>query len=155
MCCDVVHRHKSDQFTHHDNTSTMKGFAVIALCVIFAAIVWARPEEEKYTDQYDNVDIDEILRSDRLLDNYYNCLDTAKKCTPDGQKLRDILPDALKTGCSKCTDVQKRQSKKVINFLIKNRLEQFKKLEAKFDPDRAYRTKYAEELKAEGIVLPD
>lgn len=67
----------------------------------------------------------------------------------------DILPDALKTGCKKCTDVQKRQSKKVINFLIKNKVDHFKELEAQFDPDHEYRKKYGDELKAEGIVLPD
>lgn len=65
----------------------MKSFAVVALCVISAVVVWARPAD-KYTDQYDNIDIDEILSSDRLLQNYHNCLKTGKKCTPDGQKLR-------------------------------------------------------------------
>lgn len=67
----------------------------------------------------------------------------------------EILPDALKTGCKKCTDVQRRQGRKVLDFLVKNKPQQFKELEAQYDPGHAYRTKYANELKAEGIVLPD
>lgn len=66
----------------------MKGFAVVTLCVIFAAIVWARPEEEKYTDQFDGIDIDEILANERLSNGYFNCLKNGKKCTPDGKLLR-------------------------------------------------------------------
>ncbi|KAF5299917.1 hypothetical protein FQR65_LT09312 [Abscondita terminalis] len=132
----------------------MKFIFLIASCAIFAS-VYCRPDGEKYTDQFDGVDIDEILQSDRLLNNYHNCLVTGQKCTPDGQKLRDVLPDALQTKCEKCTDVQKSQSKKVIDYLIKNKVEMFKQLEKIFDPNREYRKAFADELKADGIVLPD
>lgn len=67
----------------------------------------------------------------------------------------DTIPDALQTGCSKCTAVQRTQAEKVLLFLIKNHPENFKELEAQFDPERNYRTKYAADIKSRGLTLPD
>lgn len=44
--------------------------------------------EDKYTTKWDNIDIDSILKSDRLLRNYINCLLEKGRCTPDGLELR-------------------------------------------------------------------
>jgi hypothetical protein len=44
--------------------------------------------DEKYTTKYDNIDLDEILASDRLVDNYFKCIMEQGKCTPDGTELR-------------------------------------------------------------------
>lgn len=44
--------------------------------------------EDKYTTKYDNIDIDEILRSDRLLKNYINCILNRGRCTSDGAELK-------------------------------------------------------------------
>jgi len=43
---------------------------------------------EKYTTKYDNIDLDTILESDRLLKNYVNCLLEKGSCTPDGKELK-------------------------------------------------------------------
>lgn len=56
---------------------------LVALLVVYC---WARPDQ--YTSKYDNVDIDEILHSDRLLSNYMKCLLDTGRCTPEGQELR-------------------------------------------------------------------
>lgn len=48
--------------------------------------------EETYATKYDNVDVDEILKSDRLLNNYVKCLLDEGPCTPDGQQLKSINP---------------------------------------------------------------
>lgn len=69
--------------------------------------------------------------------------------------LTEILPDALKTECSKCTQVQKDKAKKVIKFLIKNKPDMFKELEDIYDPTHEYRTRYADKLKAEGLEFPN
>ncbi|KAF5301381.1 hypothetical protein FQA39_LY10779 [Lamprigera yunnana] len=130
----------------------MKCIVVFFLCATLATIASG---EEMYSDQYDSVDIDEILNSDRLLSNYFNCLKTGQKCTPDGQKLREILPDALRTKCQKCSEAQNKLSKKVISFLVNNKKEMFLELEIIFDPEHKYRESYAEELKKDGIVLPN
>jgi hypothetical protein len=44
--------------------------------------------DEKYTTRYDNINVDEILESDRLRDNYINCVLEKGKCTPEGTELR-------------------------------------------------------------------
>lgn len=48
-----------------------------------------------YTTRYDNVDVGQILKSDRLFSNYYKCLMDEGRCTPDGQELKRIQPGAL------------------------------------------------------------
>lgn len=58
---------------------------IIALAVI--TIVQARPDEV-YTTRFDNINIDEILNSERLLNNYIACLKGTGKCTPDGSELK-------------------------------------------------------------------
>ncbi|KAJ8928810.1 hypothetical protein NQ314_018576 [Rhamnusium bicolor] len=119
--------------------------ACLVFVVVVIALVWARPDE-KYTTKYDNVDLDEIIKSDRLLKNYVNCLLEKGNCTPDGTELKKVLPDALHTECSKCSETQKNGSKKIIRFLIDNKAEWYKELEAKYDKEGSYKKKYQEEL---------
>lgn len=58
---------------------------IILLVTIFCAAAYGA---EKYDTKYDNVDLDEILKNDRLLNNYVNCLLSEGPCTPDGQELK-------------------------------------------------------------------
>jgi hypothetical protein len=58
----------------------MKLYILAVLC--FATFVSA---EDKYTTKYDGVNLDEILKSDRLFNNYYKCLMDQGRCTPDGK----------------------------------------------------------------------
>jgi len=41
-----------------------------------------------YTSKFDNVNLDQILRSDRLLNNYLKCLMDKGPCTPDAAELK-------------------------------------------------------------------
>lgn len=63
----------------------MKLCAIFVLVCVFG-VVFAG--EGKYTTKYDNVDLDQIIKSDRLLKNYVNCLLEKGKCTPDGAELK-------------------------------------------------------------------
>lgn len=122
---------------------------------VFAAVVAiaiARPEE-KYTTKYDGVDIDEILKSDRLFNNYFKCLMDKGKCTPDGSELKRVLPDALRTNCSKCSDKQKGGTERVIRYLIDNKATQWEALQAKYDPDHIYLSTYKSEANQRGINI--
>ncbi|KAJ9585927.1 hypothetical protein L9F63_020435 [Diploptera punctata] len=105
--------------------------------------------QDKYTTKWDSIDVDEILNSKRLLNNYVKCLLDQGPCTPDGTELRKTLPDALETDCSKCSEKQKEISDKVIQYLIDNRSEDWEKLEAKFDPEGTYRQKYKSRASAQ------
>lgn len=68
--------------------------------------------------------------------------------------ISELLPDALQTKCKKCTEVQNRQSRKVLQFLIKNKYQNFRELEDIFDPEHKYRVDYADDLKKQGIEIP-
>ncbi|XP_055545336.1 ejaculatory bulb-specific protein 3-like [Wyeomyia smithii] len=112
----------------------MKFVVVIALALL--AMVAA--QDSQYTTKYDNIDVEEILRSDRLFNNYYKCLMDEGVCTPEGNELKRVLPEALENKCAKCSEKQRETSTKVINNLMENRPEQWKSLRAKYDPDNKY-----------------
>lgn len=46
---------------------------------------------EKYTAKYDNINIDEVLTSERLLQSYVNCLVNEGPCTSDGLELKSMI----------------------------------------------------------------
>lgn len=52
------------------------------------------------------------------------------------------LPDALKSGCSKCSEKQKSNTDTVIDFLIEKRPEMWDTLQEKYDPDHTYFNKH-------------
>lgn len=58
-----------------------------------------------------------------------------------------VLPEALKTNCAKCSDKQKEGTKKIISHLYKNKKDIYAELQAKYDPEHIYETKYADDLK--------
>lgn len=123
-------------------------------CVlIFFAVAIATVRAATYSSRFDGIDIEQILNSERLLTNYYKCLMEEGKCTPDGRELKQLLPDALKTKCSKCTPKQQEGTDKVIRFLIENKPEQWKNLQKKYDPEDVYIVEYRKEAEARGIKI--
>lgn len=61
---------------------------VCILTVVIIVIVSGIDCDDTYDGKYDNVDIDEILKSERLLTNYVNCLMDEGPCTEDGRELK-------------------------------------------------------------------
>jgi hypothetical protein len=57
------------------------------------------------------------------------------------------IADALQTECSKCSDKQKEGTEKVIKFMYKNKPDDWKNLQEKYDPDNTYFKKYEYKLK--------
>ncbi|XP_046751118.1 ejaculatory bulb-specific protein 3-like [Diprion similis] len=123
----------------------------IFLLIVVACAVTAKPGG--YTTKYDNIDLDSILNSRRLLDNYVNCLLDAGNCTPDGKELKKILPDALKNECKDCSQNQRLGSEKVIRFLVNKRPDAWDKLATKYDPENEYKKKFQTEAEKAGIKL--
>lgn len=64
--------------------------------------------------------------------------------------LPGILPDALKTECSKCSETQRRGSERVLKFIIEEKPAQWKNLQRKYDPNNTY-IKQAQRL---GVRVP-
>ncbi|XP_058987077.1 ejaculatory bulb-specific protein 3-like [Musca domestica] len=124
--------------------------AIISLALIAGCL--AMPQD-KYTTKYDSIDLDEILKSDRLFNNYFNCLMDQGNCTPEARELKKILPDALQTECSKCSEKQKQGAEKVARYVIENKRDAWNALQAKYDPEGVYYNKYKAEAEKRGIKV--
>ncbi|BET02282.1 Insect pheromone-Hypothetical protein family, A10/OS-D [Nesidiocoris tenuis] len=112
--------------------------------VLCAVIVLA---DDTYTSKYDGINLNEVLKNERLYRAYFNCLANKGPCTREGKILKEALPEGLKNNCSKCTEHQKRGTNQVLRYLFKHRPEDMKVLEEIYDPEGVYRTKYADEMK--------
>ncbi|XP_051160736.1 ejaculatory bulb-specific protein 3-like [Leptopilina boulardi] len=120
-----------------------------SVIIFVSLVIFSSAEEQKYTTKYDDLDVDEVIKSDRLVSNYVGCLLEANPCTPDAAELKKNLPDAIANECASCSEAQKIGSDKFCQFLIDNRKEDWEKLEAKYDPTGAYRTNYIAKLEKE------
>ncbi|RZF35334.1 hypothetical protein LSTR_LSTR003774 [Laodelphax striatellus] len=105
-----------------------------------------------YSTMYDHINVDDILKNDRLFNRYFTCLTKKEGCTPDGKLLAAHLPDALRTNCSKCSEKQKEFSDKVIRYLIDNKPEEFAALTKKYDPEGIYKTTFGPQFKKDNTT---
>lgn len=61
----------------------MKYLTVVILLSLSAAAAG-----QKYTTKYDDLNLDDILKNERLLSNYFKCIMGRGKCTVEGQELK-------------------------------------------------------------------
>ena len=61
--------------------------------------------------------------------------------------LTEHIIEALETHCEKCTETQKKGTRRVIAHLINNEEDYWKELCDKYDPERKFTAKYEKELK--------
>jgi len=133
--------------------------ALFVCFVVFAAFVAGAPQKETvpapdpadstYTTKYDKIDVDQVLSSRRLVSNYVQCLLDKKPCTPEGTELRKLLPDAMKTQCSKCSATQKNAALRVMDRLQTEYVKEWQQLLDKWDPKRELNAKFEEYMKEE------
>jgi len=114
--------------------------------VVLAAVVAVATAANSYTNKFDSIDVDRILNNDRILTQYIRCLMDEGSCTNEGRELKRTLPDALRTGCSKCTDKQKAATDKVIKHVRKHKAREWERLVNKYDPKGEFRSKYEDRL---------
>ncbi|XP_029162634.1 ejaculatory bulb-specific protein 3-like [Nylanderia fulva] len=77
--------------------------------------------EELYTDQYDDIDVKNILSNEKLRLQYYNCyMDTGPCITSDAKFFRDVAGEALQTQCKRCTEKQKEMMDTIIGWYSEN-----------------------------------
>ncbi|KAK9892194.1 hypothetical protein WA026_018999 [Henosepilachna vigintioctopunctata] len=130
----------------------MNYFSGVFLFFLYVCYVGAA-SISTYSNRYDKIDLQAVIRNDRLLRNYVDCLLDKVNCRPDGLELKKALPDALKNECSRCTEAQKKGTTLMLRHLILNRRQWWNELEAKYDPKRIYITRYSAQLKKAGVVL--
>ncbi|RZC37956.1 chemosensory protein [Asbolus verrucosus] len=124
---------------------------MIGVAFLFAALVQLAVSEEYVVPS--NIDVDQILKNERLTRNYVDCALGKGKCTPEGEELKRDIPEALQNECAKCNEQHKEGIRKVIHHLIKNKPEWWKELQAKYDPTGAYTKKYKDLLDEEGLAI--
>lgn len=56
--------------------------------LVLVVLVGVAAADDLYTTKYDGVDVDSILKNDRLLNSYFNCIMEKGKCSPDGTELK-------------------------------------------------------------------
>ncbi|XP_061514484.1 uncharacterized protein LOC1277892 isoform X3 [Anopheles gambiae] len=100
-----------------------------------------------YSTRYDNLDIDTILASNRLVTNYVDCLLSRKPCPPEGKDLKRILPEALRTKCARCSPIQKENALKIITRLYYDYPDQYRALRERWDPSGEYHRRFEEYLR--------
>lgn len=75
---------------------------ICLVCVVAAFIIMSdnqkvvsaksiQKRDDKYTTKYDDIDVDQILTSKRLLSNYIKCLLEEGPCTAEGKELKSKL----------------------------------------------------------------
>ncbi|XP_038109883.1 uncharacterized protein LOC6034358 isoform X3 [Culex quinquefasciatus] len=101
----------------------------------------------RFQRRYDNLDIDTILSSNRLVNNYVDCLLSRKPCPPEGKDLKRILPEALRTKCGRCSSTQKENALKIITTLYYSYPDQYQALRERWDPSGEYHRRFEEYLR--------
>ena len=56
--------------------------------VIIFMLVTLTFGKEDYGTKFDNINVDELLKNERLFNNYVKCLKNIGPCTPDGKELK-------------------------------------------------------------------
>lgn len=116
--------------------------------IVLFAVVAAVAAIDTYPTKYDHIDVAAIIANKRLFDNYVQCLLNRGKCNEEGTVLKDIIPDALVTACSKCNAHQKAWVEKVIRHLAENRKGDWNDLVKEYDPQGKYKDQYQAYLEA-------
>ncbi|KAK7867539.1 hypothetical protein R5R35_009436 [Gryllus longicercus] len=118
---------------------------LVFLCLAVATVMAV----EKYPDQWDNYPIDDVLKNDRILVVYIKCSLQDTPCSnKEAERLRQYLPEAIRTGCERCTDKQKELARYVIRFLREHKPQEWASIVSKYDPTGELRAKYEHFLKA-------
>lgn len=116
---------------------------VLLSSFIFSGLVLGT---ENYSDTYDNVDVNAILSSNRLLNPYIDCILDKGSCTADARALKRVFPEAVATICEKCNLKQRQGTRKVGNHLKEHRPDLWVAFLEKYDPNKEYIAKFEQFL---------
>ncbi|KAK6643130.1 hypothetical protein RUM43_004633 [Polyplax serrata] len=109
----------------------MNCISVAFILVTLAIVVTSHPQ--KYSSKYDHIDIDSILKNDRVLQSHVNCILEKGPCTQEGRDFREYLPEAIATSCEKCTKAQKEIVRKAARYLMAHKKAEWEQIKRKYD----------------------
>ncbi|XP_067004746.1 ejaculatory bulb-specific protein 3 [Anabrus simplex] len=115
------------------------------LCVLLVVAFLAQGQDT-YDSKYDNIDVEAVLKNDRLLNRYVECIlsENDSKCSEDGKALRRYLGEGLVTDCAKCTPKQKDNALIAVKFMVNNKPDMWKQIENMYDPTGSFLQKHPE-----------
>ncbi|KYM98238.1 PREDICTED: ejaculatory bulb-specific protein 3-like [Cyphomyrmex costatus] len=93
----------------------------IALIVAINVLICILAKDERYSDEYDDVDVKKLLENKELRTQYINCfMETGPCITPQMKFFTEKFSEAFQTRCKKCTERQKEIFAQGIEWIQKN-----------------------------------
>ncbi|KAG7301527.1 hypothetical protein JYU34_014493 [Plutella xylostella] len=111
---------------------------VLVILAAAAAVALARPGD-LYDDSKSNLDIDELVSNERLLKGYAHCFLETGPCTPEGNNIKKIIPEALENVCKKCTPKQRVMVRKMIAAFKEKLPAEWSELAKTYDSEGKYK----------------
>ncbi|XP_018562995.1 ejaculatory bulb-specific protein 3-like [Anoplophora glabripennis] len=125
MAVDIVLQEKS-------TSVIMNSFAVIVICALFQSVYALGLED--HIPNFDNFNLNDIIKSRTVFDNYMNCFLDKDKCSKGGELLKGIVLDTIKTNCKTCTEAQRNIGKTIVRYLMDNKVDLWDEIKAKYVP---------------------
>nr|APC94215.1 chemosensory protein 9 [Pyrrhalta maculicollis] len=101
--------------------------------VLFVFLLAIGYSAAAYSHRYDYIKVMDVLHNTRMLKRYIECvLDVPDTCTKDGDYLKEILPEAIKTNCAQCDAKQLDTALRVIGYLMKHHPDWWQKVDSKY-----------------------
>ena len=73
----------------------METKSLIAVLLCLVAVQWVVVLADRYTDRYDNVDLDSFLQNKRALNAIIKCLLDKGPCSPEGKEIKSKAIEPL------------------------------------------------------------
>ncbi|PSN49679.1 hypothetical protein C0J52_05315 [Blattella germanica] len=99
-------------------------------CALFLLENVARAKKNK--EEFD-MDLAALINDQNKVRSFVDCL-LQDMCTGYGERLRDMLMEALSRDCNTCTESQQGLISKAANYLMKENPDAWQKIVQKYDP---------------------
>nr|ARM20139.1 chemosensory protein [Galeruca daurica] len=119
---------------------------VLMVLVVVAAVHCAPKSFDENLKVLKKIDINQVLNNDRIIRNYVDCVLGKKRCTNEGNALKESWKDGLDKGCDDCDEEDKRKVKKILKHMYTKHRDLYDELAAHLDKDGKYRDKYQAQI---------
>nr|UMT69255.1 chemosensory protein 3 [Ophraella communa] len=114
---------------------------VVGILVVVA--VFGAPKTfEENLEILKKVDVDAVIKNDRIMRNYIDCVLDKKTCTPEGTAFKESWKEGLERGCGDCDEETNRIVKKLVKHVYVNKRNWYDELVEALDKDKKYSKKY-------------